>query len=164
MSILKLYATATGTTYVSDNVDIQQDGRIYAIFGYVSMTVDSSPAAGDSFVGELSFLSTNTVNVHATRGSIVQLEALVQPGTGQQHAEARGGDGHAVQPRYPRGGGRTAVCLRPRRSVRHHRHHCVSRVHRRHSATPGRQAQVAAPPSTTTCSVVLHCQLPHVVA
>ena len=73
MSVYKLFGAGTGGTQESvASLDVQFDGRITAIHGSANADMD---ADGESFQCEASFLSSTTIAVNDSRGSLFIMQA-----------------------------------------------------------------------------------------
>jgi hypothetical protein len=74
MSIIKMVTSSVGAlTVVSSQIDIPAAGVIRTIAGGLTVTQDATPAAQDSVIAELSFLSTSTFTTNDARGSLCQV-------------------------------------------------------------------------------------------
>lgn len=80
MSVYKLYGAGSGGTENSiASLDVQFDGTIVAIHGSMQMDLD---ADGEAVNYEVSFLSSNTVAVNDSRGSLMIMNGITSAATG----------------------------------------------------------------------------------
>jgi hypothetical protein len=68
---------ASATVVQSASIDIPKDGVITNIYGHLFVSVDATPANGDTLDGELSFGSSQSLTVNDSRQSIAQMGLAV---------------------------------------------------------------------------------------